>query len=394
MSHFGTLLRVYRRRCGDPLRGGMLTQERLGELLGEELGHAGYSGAAVSDWERNKSKIDEDDRPVLVGIISVLLACQGISDVHEADELLHAGNYRALDASEQRALFPHLAPQPLVPDVDANGPPMLSIAAAPTSERQKQLILLQKVWRFWVQGVLQTTLAGSPPLELLWQRVPDEVQQPWEAIVHPALYGQFRGLAIADEFDHADRALLILGDAGSGKTTTLLRLAQELCERATTVATEPVPVVFNLSSWAADRLPLDDWIVEELVAKYQIPRRIGRPWLENDALVLLLDGFDELPALQRPACARAINAFRQEWGLTGLVVTTRPAEYVGSGVRFMLGGAIRLQPPTDKQRDAYLRSGGVRLGRLRQAMNHNDLLQQPGRRYSFRVNGAARVDGR
>ena len=46
MASFGQLLRIHRRQCSDPLRGGSLTQERLGELLGETLGDDGYSGAA------------------------------------------------------------------------------------------------------------------------------------------------------------------------------------------------------------------------------------------------------------------------------------------------------------------------------------------------------------
>ena len=66
MQTFGHLLRIYRRRCADPLRGGLLTQERLGELIGAEIGDVGYSGAAVSDWERDKSKINADDRLVRV----------------------------------------------------------------------------------------------------------------------------------------------------------------------------------------------------------------------------------------------------------------------------------------------------------------------------------------
>lgn len=381
MKRFGTLLRVYRRQCRDPLRGGMLTQERLGEMLGAALGHAGYSGAAVSDWERNKSKIDEDDRAVLLALLSVLVACHGLRSVREANELLHAGNYRALDADEHHMLFPDELAQSTVPD-DAVGEQPVEIdveTGVLSDERRRQLILLQKVQRFWIQGVLQTMLSGSLPLQLVWQRAPGMVQQPWEAVIHPDLVGQRGGQAVIEAYDNADRALLILGDAGSGKTTTLLRLAQALATRATSVVTEPIPVVLNLSSWAADRLPLVDWVTEELVAKYQIPRRIGRPWLEDDALVLLLDGFDELSALQRPACARAINAFRREWGLTGLVVTTRPAEYESTGLRLKLGGAIRLLPLTETQRDAYLRLSGARLAGLRRAMAGDDTLRQLGR---------------
>jgi len=59
MNQFGTLLRFYREQCVDrDAARGRLTQARLGELLGEALGiAAGYTGAAVSEWERNRSQI-------------------------------------------------------------------------------------------------------------------------------------------------------------------------------------------------------------------------------------------------------------------------------------------------------------------------------------------------
>jgi predicted NACHT family NTPase len=43
--------------------------------------------------------------------------------------------------------------------------------------------------------------------------------------------------------------LLMLGKPGSGKTTTLLDLAQILLERARNEQRERVPVIVNLSSW-------------------------------------------------------------------------------------------------------------------------------------------------
>jgi transcriptional regulator with XRE-family HTH domain len=60
-ASFGELVRYYRRQGKDPMRGGLLTQERLGELIGLQMGDAGYSGAVVSEWERGKSKIHTDD---------------------------------------------------------------------------------------------------------------------------------------------------------------------------------------------------------------------------------------------------------------------------------------------------------------------------------------------
>ncbi|MGD2048303.1 MAG: helix-turn-helix transcriptional regulator, partial [Chloroflexota bacterium] len=97
MTSFGQFLRFYRRRCQDPQRGGLLTQERLGELLGIALGDAGYSGAAVSDWERDKSKINVDDRLVLVNLVGILHKCGGLGTLADADKMLQAGNYRGLN---------------------------------------------------------------------------------------------------------------------------------------------------------------------------------------------------------------------------------------------------------------------------------------------------------
>ena len=68
---FGKQLRIFRQQCRDSRNGKTLSQQRLGELLGEEMG-IGFSGAAVSDWERGESKIHVDDRLVLISLLKVL----------------------------------------------------------------------------------------------------------------------------------------------------------------------------------------------------------------------------------------------------------------------------------------------------------------------------------
>lgn len=105
MSQFGQLVRNYRNKCEDPQNGQRLSQERLGELLGEALGDHGYTGQAVSYWERGESKIHADNRRVLVGLIEVLHRCGGLQSLSEANALLAAGNYRPLDDDERR-VFP------------------------------------------------------------------------------------------------------------------------------------------------------------------------------------------------------------------------------------------------------------------------------------------------
>src|SRR5215208_1920685 len=98
MIEFGKQLRKFRHQCSDPKSPhGKLTQEKFGELVGGDLGIS-YSGAAISDWERGKSRIHADDRLVLIALINILHECEGLKTAEQANRLLEAGNYRALDA--------------------------------------------------------------------------------------------------------------------------------------------------------------------------------------------------------------------------------------------------------------------------------------------------------
>jgi hypothetical protein len=379
MASFGQLLRKHRRQCRDPQRGGPLTQDRLGELLGQMLGDAGYSGAAVSEWERDKSKIDEDNRLVLVGLIETLHQHGGLASAAEANALLHAGNYRALDAAEGGRLFPDQAPEPSSEqEFDAVDRP----AARPISkERRKQLILLDKVRSFWIEGVLEKAAPDRDDMAPHFRLASDSVVQPWEGILEPAvlaerLKGRESPLALYQE---GDRSLLILGEPGAGKTMMLLSLAKALAEQAEHDPSLPVPVVLNLITWVKRRGSLEAWAVEELTAKYMIPRRTGRKWLADDDLVLLLDGLDDVPKRWRRRCALAINAFRASHGLCGIAVCSRSKEYAATGVKLKLGTAVELRPLSDGQIDRYLAVKQESLASLRQAFERDETLQAMAR---------------
>ena len=106
MRTFGEQLRKFRHRCNDPNSPhGKLTQEKFGELIEKAIG-IGYTGAAVSDWERGKYKIHADNRLLLMTLIKVLHDYGGIRTLEEANELLKAGNYRDLDTGEENRIFP------------------------------------------------------------------------------------------------------------------------------------------------------------------------------------------------------------------------------------------------------------------------------------------------
>lgn len=122
------------------------------------------------------------------------------------------------------------------------------------------------------------------------------------------------GTRISQVFDEADGALLILGVPGAGKTTLLLELARNLIERAGRDDTQPMPVIFPLTTWAANRPPLDAWLVDELVQRYQVQRKLAQKWITDDAILPLLDGLDEVAPKARDACVDAINVFRATRG--------------------------------------------------------------------------------
>jgi DNA polymerase III delta prime subunit len=222
--------------------------------------------------------------------------------------------------------------------------------------------------------VLENSLHKAALIDLGMAYQPDAVAYPWEMVVErPDATPQPlpQGTPIASVFDELRGELLILGSPGSGKTTMLLELARTLIERAQQQETHPIPVVFNLSSWAEKQPPLADWLVEELNARYDVPRKVGQAWIDHDQVLPLLDGLDEVRQDARDSCVAAINAYRQEHGLVGMVVCSRVADYAALTAKLKLRGAIMVQPLTDEQIDSYLAQTGAQLVAV-QTLLHED----------------------
>lgn len=253
----------------------------------------------------------------------------------------------------------------------------LAASAAPaasgpaTRDERNRRAMLALVRRIWIAGVLDPARVGLEGIAPEIAPQPDAVVQPWGAIVQqPAQAAQAlpAGARILDVFDDQGGALLILGAPGSGKTIALLDLARDLLDRAERDPSEAIPVVFNLASWAARRAPLAEWLVDELNARYDVPRAVGQAWVAQDQVIPLLDGLDEAPAAQREACVAAINAFRQDHGLLPLAVCSRSAEYAELSSKLRLRGAIVLRPLTPEQIDAALAQAGPERAGLRAAL--------------------------
>ncbi len=223
--------------------------------------------------------------------------------------------------------------------------------------RRNKQILIDKVWKFWVEGVLDKSLSYSSRLNLKKEAQPAMVQSSWKNVVELPNQGIDDVPAekpIEEIFEESGRALLILGEPGAGKTVTLLELAKALLIHAKGDASQPIPVILNLSQWGQQLLPFAEWVVQELNSKYQIPKNLGHKWLVEYNLLLLLDGLDEVSRGRQETCVQAINQFSQEYGLSGIVVCSRIAEYTDLKSKLLMGMAIILQPLSYQQVDAYL----------------------------------------
>ena len=116
---------------------------------------------------------------------------------------------------------------------------------------------------------------------------------------------------------------------------------------------------------------MDRWLCDELSTKYQIPKKIGRSWVDECRLLFLLDGLDEVLAEKRAACVEAVNAFTQQAGLASVVVCCRLKEYLGLPNRLGLNGAVRLRQLSGEQVMAYVAQAGANLAALKSALQRD-----------------------
>jgi energy-coupling factor transporter ATP-binding protein EcfA2 len=242
-------------------------------------------------------------------------------------------------------------------------------------------VLLNKVKNFWIEGVLEKSLHTKALIALGLEERLDVVERPFSSIQEiPDEFGQTLpvGTSITQVFNRMGegRTLLVLGEPGAGKTTILLKLLQDLITRTEEDLSQPIPVVFNLSSWASKRQTITDWLVQELQSQYQVSKKLGKVWIEEQQLLLLLDGLDEVKVESRESCVQALNQFIQEHGQTEIVVCSRIRDYQALSTYLKFQSAICIQSLTLEQINQYLDRTDNQLEAVKTLLQEDTALQE------------------
>ncbi len=205
---------------------------------------------------------------------------------------------------------------------------------------------------------------------------------------------------VGEAFEFFGRRMLLLGEPGSGKSTTLLFIAQKLLAEAKSEIASPIPLLINLSQFHADpprsswldRLrgrreepteaghrQFENWLIRTVAERAGVRRDVAGRWITEGGIAFLLDGLDEVHESYRAKLAAHLNeVFLFEQPHAVVVVGCRVNEYLplqdSNITQSRLSGGVVLQPLSPAQVDAYLHA--ARAIGLREALPGDSALQE------------------
>lgn len=143
-----------------------------------------------------------------------------------------------------------------------------------------------------------------------------EVSENWDSENTKNFKGEYEGKGqISEAFEYINSSfekhgrLLIVGSPGVGKTVLLLKLALELLENADIENKEAFPVIFNLASWSDEYENFDDWLISVLNSGEGLSEDFARKLLQEERIIILLDGLDELARSAPEKIATKVRAY-------------------------------------------------------------------------------------
>jgi energy-coupling factor transporter ATP-binding protein EcfA2 len=240
----------------------------------------------------------------------------------------------------------------------------------PSKVVEQRIAVIERLKKEYSNNLIESL----PPVDIGIQK--DLITQQFhlpEQFDLPKLKDYFKNLPI--QFGIGE-TLLILGEAGSGKSTVLLEITREILKQLQAEYDQPIPVILNLATWAQNKLSLEDWIVGEMERKYEIQATLSRTWLCQEQVTLMLDGLDEVAKSVRGDCLRQIRTFALQRQETNIVVCCRASVYETLGLSLEFRAIVKLMPLSDKQIDQILQQQGESASGLTDALNRDRTFRQ------------------
>jgi hypothetical protein len=161
-----------------------------------------------------------------------------------------------------------------------------------------------------------------------------------------------------EAFEHYGRRVLLLGEPGAGKTTTLFAFARDAVAARLADATCPLPILVPIATWdAKEETPLTKWLANQISTLKQ--EKIQQLIADNGHILLILDGLDELGKNRVDEPTNGIHDPRISLMSmipthSPTVISCRQKDYFDIGEKALLNGAVTLQPLSDSQMRDYL----------------------------------------
>ena len=241
--------------------------------------------------------------------------------------------------------------------------------------------LLNRVSRY-VEELQQALIPEAAHLDLRLDRRLDLVKPSRPVHATSTLSAHISGSAVSDYFDKTGNRLVILGAPGSGKTSILANTANDLIAAARADEREPIPVYLNLVRWTGKDGDFYSWLIEAICHDgfYETDEEAARWWLDNDQIVLLLDGLDEAAERDQADCYESILDFRKFHGLTRIILCCRTNNFLEvANSRRDFNEVLEIRPPTREEVGQILlelERRGIALSDVRAKIETDNTLRQ------------------
>jgi len=223
--------------------------------------------------------------------------------------------------------------------------------------RRAREVLLNRVLPRMIQNDIPAWLPTSALPEM---SIPTELEAAriWRPKETEKNFGSTPG-SLIDGFNRCAGRLLILGQAGAGKTHSIFSLLQVSLERAQRDSDWPMLLYVPINDWDDARRDFEPWVLRRVSELYKISEKIVAQWIENNWVGFALDGLDELPWRARNDAIRNLNSFIQSRPHLPILVASREHEYRECRRKLALNGTLKIRRLPPELVDSTLERAGI-----------------------------------